>query len=105
MKKISTNLVPATDDNAMIQDINLKKKEREEGSGINGAQATGLISQAISGAVNLAGIIKDGVVENTKANTGYYEPVPEEDHTTRWLIVGGVSAVVVIVILIIVMKK
>lgn len=107
--KITQNIVPATLNNADIPgpaEIQLKKKESTASSAnISGTQATGLIGSAIGAAVNLAGIIKDGVVENTKAQTGYYEPVPQEDHTTRWLAIGGVTAVVVIVILIIVLKK
>lgn len=114
--KVSQNIVPAAINNADIpspedvqpKTINLNELNGSSSnsgeSGLNNAQA-GLISQGISGAVEIARIIKDGVVQNTSAKTGYYEPVQQEDHTTRWLAIGGVTAVVVIVILIIVLKK
>lgn len=65
----------------------------------------GIIESGINAVTNITGIVTDGVVRKTQAETGYYEPVVQEDKSYIWLIGGGVAALVLIIVMVIIFKN
>lgn len=111
-------LVPTTLDNAELSKLDsmpgymptLKKATSDADSNAPATKSGpggwgGIIESGINAVTNITGIITDGVVRKTQAETGNYEPVVQEDRSYIWLIGGGVAALVLIIVMVIIFKN